>query len=120
MTGYVLEAVVMVAVSLVLAAGVTVLFQRSSFASLISCSTAFADNVGEALSAVALGLLVAVVSSLYPAFYITSFSPALALKGCSFLFPCHLLSAPHLSHCRGPTWSSTTWDLTGKSFLSRM
>lgn len=80
-TSYVLEAVVMVAVSLVLAAGVTVLFQRSSFASLISCSTAFADNVGVALSAVALGLLVAVVSSLYPAFYITSFSPALALKG---------------------------------------
>lgn len=80
-TGYVLEAVVMVAVSLVLAAGVTVLFQRSSFASLISCSTAFADNVGAALSAVALGLLVAVASSLYPAFYITSFSPALALKG---------------------------------------
>lgn len=79
--GYVLEAVVMVAVSLVLAAGVTVLFQRSSFASLISCSTAFADNVGVALSAVALGLLVAVASSLYPAFYITSFSPALALKG---------------------------------------
>lgn len=81
MTGYVLEAVVMVAVSLVLAAGVTVLFQGSSFASLISCSTAFADNVGVALSAVALGLLVAVASSLYPAFYITSFSPALALKG---------------------------------------
>lgn len=80
-TGYVLEAVVMVAVSLVLAAGVTVLFQGSSFASLISCSTAFADNVGVALSAVALGLLVAVASSLYPAFYITSFSPALALKG---------------------------------------
>lgn len=80
-TGYVLEAVVMVAVSLVLAAGVTVLFQRSSFASLISCSTAFADNVGVALSAVALGLVVAVASSLYPAFYITSFSPALALKG---------------------------------------
>lgn len=80
-TGYVLEAVVMVAVSLVLAAGVTVLFQGSSFASLISCSTAFADNVGAALSAVALGLLVAVASSLYPAFYITSFSPALALKG---------------------------------------
>lgn len=80
-TGYVLEAVVMVAVSLVLAAGVTALFQRSSFASLISCSTAFADNVGVALSAVALGLLVAVASSLYPAFYITSFSPALALKG---------------------------------------
>lgn len=79
-TGYVLEAVVMVAVSLVLAAGVTVLFQRSSFASLISCSTAL-DNVGVALSAVALGLLVAVASSLYPAFYITSFSPALALKG---------------------------------------
>lgn len=80
-TGYVLEAVVMVAVSLVLAAGVTALSQGSSFASLISCSTAFADNVGVALSAVALGLLVAVASSLYPAFYITSFSPALALKG---------------------------------------
>lgn len=79
-TGYVLEAVVMVAVSLVLAAGVTML-QRSSFASLISCSTAFADNVGVASSAVALGLLVAVASGLYPAFYITSFSPALALKG---------------------------------------
>ena len=78
---YVIDAVLMVAVSLVLSAGVVLLFQHSSFASLISCSTSFAANPGVALFAVGLGLIVAVLASLYPAFYITSFSPALALKG---------------------------------------
>ncbi len=77
----VLDAVLMIAVSLVLASAVVLLFGGSRLAALISCPVAFGSNVGVALLTVALGLAVSVVASLYPAFYITSFSPALALKG---------------------------------------
>ena len=77
----VLDSIKMIAVSLVLAAAVVLLFQGTRLTSLISCSTAFGDNVGVALFTVALAFVLAVAASLYPAFYITSFSPALALKG---------------------------------------
>ncbi len=77
----VMEAVSLIAVSLALAAGVVALFRTSTAASLITCSTAFGANISVGIFTIALGLVFAVVSSLYPAFYITSFSPALALKG---------------------------------------
>lgn len=77
----VMEAVCLIAVSLALAAGVAALFRTSAAASLITCSTAFGANISVGIFTIALGLVFAVVSSLYPAFYITSFSPALALKG---------------------------------------
>ncbi len=77
----VLDALLMVVVSLVFAAAVVLLFAGSPLASLISCPVGFGSNPGVALFTVGLGLVLSVVASLYPAFYITSFSPALALKG---------------------------------------
>ncbi|MGN0195611.1 MAG: FtsX-like permease family protein [Candidatus Cryptobacteroides sp.] len=79
--GVIFESVVMIAVALALAAGVVRLFSGSTLASLIPCSVLVSKNVGVALWTAAGGLMLAVVSSLYPALYITSFSPAFALKG---------------------------------------
>lgn len=75
------ESVFLIVVSLVLAVAVVMLLQNSTAANLITCSTAFSANVSVGVFTIAIGLLFAVVSSLYPAFYITSFSPALVLKG---------------------------------------
>lgn len=68
----VMEAVSLIVISLALAAAVVMLFQTS---------TAFGTNISVGIFTIILGLFFAVVASLYPAFYITSFSPALALKG---------------------------------------
>ena len=77
----VMEAVSLIVISLALAAAVVALFRTSSFASLITCTTAFRANISVGIFTILLGLFFAVAASLYPAFYITSFSPALALKG---------------------------------------
>ena len=77
----VMEAVSLIAISLALAVAVVTLFQTSTAANLITCSTAFEANMSVGIFTIVLGLFFAVVTSLYPAFYITSFSPALALKG---------------------------------------
>ena len=77
----VMEAVSLIAISLALAAAVVALFRTSTVASLITCSTAFGANISVGIFTILLGLFFAVAASLYPAFYITSFSPALALKG---------------------------------------
>ena len=77
----VMEAVSLIAISLALAAAVVALFQTSTAANLITCSTAFGANMSVGIFTIILGLSFAVAASLYPAFYITSFSPALALKG---------------------------------------
>ena len=77
----VMEAVSLIVISLALAAAVVALFRTSTAASLITCSTAFGANISVGIFTILLGLFFAVAASLYPAFYITSFSPALALKG---------------------------------------
>ena len=80
-TGIVCESVVMIIIALALAAGVVKLFCGSSLASLIPCSALFSKNIGMTVFTALGGIILAVVSSLYPALYITSFSPAFALKG---------------------------------------
>lgn len=75
------ESLLMVFAGIVMAAVLVLLFAGSELGSLISCSLAFADNAGVVVTAVAVLLLLGVASSLYPALYITSFSPAFALKG---------------------------------------
>ncbi|MGN1211748.1 MAG: FtsX-like permease family protein [Candidatus Cryptobacteroides sp.] len=80
-TGIVCESVVMIIIALALAAGVIKLFCGSTLASLIPCSALFSKNVGVTVFTALGGIILAVVSSLYPALYITSFSPAFALKG---------------------------------------
>ena len=79
--GCVGEAVALISVSLACAAAVVLIFQNTTSANLITCSTSFGANVGVGIFTIVLGLVFAVATSLYPAFYITSFSPALVLKG---------------------------------------
>lgn len=76
-----LESGMLVLISLCAAVAVVVLFKSSTHANLISCSLAFADNVPVIAMTVAAALLMTVASSVYPALYITSFPPALAIKG---------------------------------------
>ena len=79
--GVVFESVLMIALALAAAWGLVKLFCNSPLSSLIACNALISRNVGVAVWAAISGLILAIVSSLYPAFYITSFSPALALKG---------------------------------------
>ena len=71
----------MILVSLALAAAIVLLFNSSPYADLISCSAAFGKNISVGIFTAVLALVFSVASSLYPSFYITSFSPAFALKG---------------------------------------
>ena len=79
--GTVSESVVMICVALLLSAGIVSLFASSPLAGQFSSSIALADNIGTALITAAAAIVLAALSSLYPAFYITSFNPAFALKG---------------------------------------
>ena len=78
--GFVGEAVGLVAISLALAAYIVFMI-ASELNGLISTSAALLDNPKIVLVIVAAALLLAVISSIYPAYYITSVPPAFALKG---------------------------------------
>lgn len=75
------ESLVMVATAIAIAALLVHLFAGSEWGSLIRCSLAFSQNIGVTVAVMVAMILLGVVSSLYPALYITSFSPAFALKG---------------------------------------
>ena len=79
--GIVVESVVMIIVALALAAGIVKLFCGSTFAALIPCSTLISNNIAIAFGTALGGIVLAIISSLYPALYITAFPPAFALKG---------------------------------------
>lgn len=79
--GIVVESVVMIIVALALAAGIVKLFCGSTIAALIPCSTLISNNIAIAFGTALGGIVLAIVSSLYPALYITAFPPAFALKG---------------------------------------
>lgn len=75
------ESVLMVVAALAIAALLVSLFAGSEWSSLIRCSLSFAQNAAVTVYIVVAMILLGVVSSLYPALYITSFSPAFALRG---------------------------------------
>lgn len=77
----VMESVVMVTASLVLAGVLVKMFSGSTLASLISSGTSLPDNLPIAAATVSLALVLSVITSIYPALYLTSFFPAFALKG---------------------------------------
>lgn len=79
--GIMMESGMLVAVSLGAAVAVVTLFKSSTYANLISCSLAFPDNLPAISIAVGVALVMTLASSIYPALYITSFPPALAVKG---------------------------------------
>lgn len=75
------ESGILVAVSLCAAVAVVVLFKGSTYANLITCTLAFGENLPVICITIAAALLMTIASSVYPALYITSFSPAFAIKG---------------------------------------
>ena len=77
----VIESVTLILFALALAFAFVMLFNMSQLTHLISADSAFSANVGVSVLTVIIAVIIAVVSSLYPAFYITSFEPALVLKG---------------------------------------
>ena len=86
--GMIMENVFLAAVAFSVAYGLVELFQTSSLCmSLVSGSVAFSSHplilCAMALSAVAIGI----ISAAYPAWYATSFTPALVLKGSFGLSP---------------------------------
>jgi putative ABC transport system permease protein len=75
------ESVTLILFALALAFAFVMLFNMSQLTHLISADSAFGANIGVCILTVVIAVVIAMVSSLYPAFYITSFEPALVLKG---------------------------------------
>ncbi len=78
---FMLEAGILVLVSMLFAAAVVVLFKSSTYANLINCSLGFGDNPFVLALTFIAAMIMTVGASVYPAMYITSFSPAFAIKG---------------------------------------
>ena len=76
-----MESGLLVAISLCCAVAVVVLFKSSSYANLISCSLEFGKNTVVVGMTIIAALMMTVAASVYPSLYITSFPPALAVKG---------------------------------------
>lgn len=75
------ESAVLVVVSMLLSYIVIKIIGGSTYAELISCTLDFGYNMGVAILTVFVALIMTVASSVYPALHVTSFSPALAIKG---------------------------------------
>lgn len=75
------ESLFYVLIALGLGAILVVIFSHSPYANLISSSVLFKYHWGMTFITIGAGLIIGVMSSLFPAYYITSFNPALALKG---------------------------------------
>ena len=79
-TGFIIESAILVIVSLLLAYIIIKVIGNSTYAELISCPLNIEENVNIAVLTLCVALIMTISASLYPAMYITSFSPALALK----------------------------------------
>ena len=75
------ESLCYVLIALGLGAMLVVIFSHSLYSNLISTSVLFKNNWGLAFITIGSGMIIGVISSLFPAFYITSFNPALAIRG---------------------------------------
>ena len=75
------ESAMLVAIALVLAVVVVLLFRSSEWAHFISCDLALSKNMVVAVLTVGIALVMTLMAGLYPAMYATSFPPALAIKG---------------------------------------
>lgn len=75
------ESVIFVLIALGLAAVLVVIFSHSPYAHIISTSVLMKYHWGMTFITIGAGIIIAIIVSLFPAIYITSFNPALALKG---------------------------------------
>jgi len=82
-TNFILESVGMVLISLVLSVVIILLVKGSTLSAALHSPCGFADNPGVALLTLVVAILSTAIGSIYPALYITSFQPALVLKGFS-------------------------------------
>lgn len=79
--GFVAETVGLFVVALAVAYGLVVVFNDTQMATYLSTSAAVGRNLPLALGFVAVAVAAGILISLYPIFYITSFSPAFVIKG---------------------------------------
>ena len=79
--GFVAETVGLFVVALAVAYGLIVVFNDTQMATYLSTSAAVGKNLPLALGFVAVAVAAGILISLYPIFYITSFSPAFVIKG---------------------------------------
>lgn len=75
------EALILTALALGVSLGIVSSLATSSFASLLDADMSFRYNMPLVWITCGVALLTAVLASLYPAFYSTSFAPAMVLKG---------------------------------------
>lgn len=78
---FIMESVGLSLMALILATVIVVLFARSSMMEILSAPLDADINISIVILTVAVVLISAVAGSIFPAFYITSFQPALVLKG---------------------------------------
>lgn len=78
---FVFEAFGLLIIGLIIASFLVYIFSGTSMASFVSQSLAPSNNVFVFIVTILTGFFVAVAGSLYPAYYITSFSPAMVIKG---------------------------------------
>ena len=81
------ESVLMSLVAYALAVGLVVLFARSPLAALVTTDLDLITHIGIAGLAALIALLTGLAAGVYPAYYMTSFPPALVLKGSFGLSP---------------------------------
>lgn len=81
------EAVAYTCVAFLLSIGLLQLFALSGLANLFSMSLAPAHHLEVLLKVAALALGLGIVAGLYPSFYVTSFEPAVVLKGSFVMTP---------------------------------
>ena len=77
---FLFESVGMVLCSLLLALYLMVVVQESFLAEYVTCSLAMSDNLPALALVLVITVIIALASSLYPAWYITSFNASLAVK----------------------------------------
>ena len=78
---FIAESAILVVVSLFFSYIVIKIIGSSTYAELISCPLDLGYNAAVAILTVFVALIMTVASSIYPAMHVTSFSPALAIKG---------------------------------------
>lgn len=79
--GLILESVVLVSVALLVAAVLVLCFIETPMSGYLNAGILFKNNMFVVGVVVVVALVLAVVASLYPAYYITSLPPAMSFKG---------------------------------------
>ena len=78
---FMFESLLMVASAFVVALLIVEAFSGGVAKELFSTSVALIDNIPMVLFAFAVSMILALLAAVYPAFYVTSFTPAMAVKG---------------------------------------